>query len=126
MAREPPDASTCSSTGTSRSSRSASSSTRTRRARSGLTPQDVAQTLQTLLSGDAVTQYREGEEQIDVVARAVPSERLELGRLKDLHDRHPQRRRRAAVAGRARQLRVRGAGPVAAQPRHGDHRARAT
>ena len=29
----------------------------------GLTPQDVAQTLQTLLSGYTVTQYREGIEQ---------------------------------------------------------------
>ena len=47
----------------------------------GLTPQDVAQTLQTLVSGLTVTQYREGIENIDVVARAVPSERLELGRL---------------------------------------------
>ena len=36
----------------------------------GLTPQDVAQTLQTLLSGFTVTQYREGIESIDVVARA--------------------------------------------------------
>jgi multidrug efflux pump len=47
----------------------------------GLTPQDVAQTLQTLLSGYTVTQYREGIEHIDVVARAVASERLELNRL---------------------------------------------
>jgi len=47
----------------------------------GLTPQDVAQTLQTLLSGFTVTQYREGIERIDVVARAVPAERLELDRL---------------------------------------------
>jgi multidrug efflux pump len=47
----------------------------------GLTPQDVAQTLQTLLSGYTVTQYREGIEHIDVVARAVPAERLELARL---------------------------------------------
>jgi multidrug efflux pump len=47
----------------------------------GLTPQDVAQTLQTLLSGYTVTQYREGIEHIDVVARAVPAERLELGQL---------------------------------------------
>jgi multidrug efflux pump len=50
----------------------------------GLTPQDVAQTLQTLLSGYTVTQYREGIEHIDVVARAVPSERLELNRLPTL------------------------------------------
>src|SRR5436190_5788301 len=47
----------------------------------GLTPQDVAQTLQTLLSGYTVTQYREGIEHIDVVARAVATERLELNRL---------------------------------------------
>jgi len=50
----------------------------------GLTPQDVAQTLQTLLSGYAITQYREGIETIDVVARAVPAERLALGRLGEL------------------------------------------
>jgi multidrug efflux pump len=47
----------------------------------GLTPQDVAQTLQTLLSGYTITQYREGIEHIDVVARAIPSERLDLDRL---------------------------------------------
>src|ERR1700739_3470962 len=47
----------------------------------GLTPQEVAQNLQTLLSGYTVTQYREGIEHIDVVARAVPEERLDLDRL---------------------------------------------
>jgi multidrug efflux pump len=47
----------------------------------GLTPQDVSQTLQTLVSGLTVTQYREGIEHIDVVARAISSERLELDRL---------------------------------------------
>ncbi len=50
----------------------------------GLTPQDVAQTLQTLLSGFTVTQYREGIEHIDVVARAVAAERLALDRLPEL------------------------------------------
>jgi multidrug efflux pump len=49
-----------------------------------LTPQDVAQTLQTLLSGFTITQYREGIEQIDVVARALPAERLDLDRLPGL------------------------------------------
>jgi len=49
-----------------------------------LTPQDVSQTLQTLLSGYTVTQYREGIEHIDVVARAVPAERLELDHLPTL------------------------------------------
>jgi multidrug efflux pump len=50
----------------------------------GVTPQEVSQMLQTLLSGYVVTQYREGIEHIDVVARAVPSERLELDRLPSL------------------------------------------
>jgi multidrug efflux pump len=50
----------------------------------GLTPHDVAQTLQTLLSGHTITQYREGIEHIDVMARAIPAERLELGRLPTL------------------------------------------
>jgi len=47
----------------------------------GLTPQEVAQNLQTLLSGFTITQYREGIEHIDVVARAVAEERLDLNRL---------------------------------------------
>jgi multidrug efflux pump len=50
----------------------------------GLTPQEVAQTLQTLVSGYTITQYREGIERIGVVARAIPSERLDLDRLPDL------------------------------------------
>jgi multidrug efflux pump len=50
----------------------------------GLTPQDVSQMLQTLLTGYTVTQYREGIEHIDVVARAVAAERLELDRLPSL------------------------------------------
>ena len=50
----------------------------------GLTPQDISQMLQTLLSGYVVSQYREGIEHIDVVARAVPTERLELDRLPSL------------------------------------------
>ena len=50
----------------------------------GLTPQDVAQTLQTLISGYGVTDVRDGTEKVQVVARAVPAERLELGRIEDL------------------------------------------
>ncbi|VTR98023.1 acriflavin resistance protein : Efflux system protein OS=Nitratireductor pacificus pht-3B GN=NA2_12493 PE=4 SV=1: ACR_tran [Gemmata massiliana] len=50
----------------------------------GLTPQDVSATLQTLLTGVPVSQYREGIELIDVVARAVPEERLKLDTLPDL------------------------------------------
>src|SRR4029077_8428989 len=50
----------------------------------GLTPQDVSTTLQTLLTGVPVSQYREGIELIDVVARAVPAERLKLASLPTL------------------------------------------
>jgi multidrug efflux pump subunit AcrB len=50
----------------------------------GLTPQETAVTLQTLLTGTPVSQYREGRELIDVVARAVPEERLKLDVLPDL------------------------------------------
>ncbi|EKF18464.1 efflux RND transporter permease subunit [Nitratireductor pacificus] len=50
----------------------------------GLTPQDIGQTLQTLLSGYTVTAVRDGIETIDVVARAVESERLDIAHLGDL------------------------------------------
>jgi len=50
----------------------------------GLDPQTVAQTLQTLLSGIPVTTVRDGTERVDVVARAVRKERLDLGRIGDL------------------------------------------
>ena len=55
------------------------------RARSlGLTSQDIAQTLGTLLSGYTVTEYKEGIELVPVVARAIPEERLGLGSFEDL------------------------------------------
>jgi multidrug efflux pump len=50
----------------------------------GLTPQEVSQTLQTLLSGYPVTVVREGTERTQVVARALPNERLDLGKMRDL------------------------------------------
>lgn len=50
----------------------------------GITPQELAQALQTLLSGVAITEYREGVELIDVVARAVKGERLDLDRIEDI------------------------------------------
>lgn len=50
----------------------------------GLNVQDVAQTLQTLLSGITVTSVRERTERVDIVARAVPAERVDLGRIGDL------------------------------------------
>ena len=50
----------------------------------GLTPQDVSQALSMLISGVPVTTVRDGIEKVDVVARAVPSERLDLGRVGDL------------------------------------------
>jgi multidrug efflux pump subunit AcrB len=50
----------------------------------GLTPQDAANQLQTLLSGVTVTQMREDLRTVDVVARAVDGERTALSRLGDL------------------------------------------
>src|SRR6201991_233828 len=50
----------------------------------GLTPQDVSQSLAMLISGAPVTTIRDGIEKVGVVARAVPSERLDLGSVGDL------------------------------------------
>ncbi|MBB5049678.1 multidrug efflux pump subunit AcrB [Rhodopseudomonas rhenobacensis] len=50
----------------------------------GLTPQDVSQALAMLISGANVTTVRDGVEKVGVVARAVASERLDLGRVSDL------------------------------------------
>ena len=44
----------------------------------GLTPQDIARALRTLVGGATVTSLRAGDERIDVVARAVASERAGL------------------------------------------------
>ncbi len=51
----------------------------------GLTTQDLSQSLQTLLAGIPITQYREGTELIDVVARAVPAERMVLDDLQNIN-----------------------------------------
>ncbi len=50
----------------------------------GLTPQDIARTLQTFVGGATVTTIRAGEERVDVVARAAPSERAALDRIEDV------------------------------------------
>jgi multidrug efflux pump len=51
----------------------------------GVDSQLLGNTLQTLLSGVVVTQYREGTETIDVVARAVAPERLSLDGLEAIN-----------------------------------------
>ena len=51
----------------------------------GLTSDDISRTLQTLHSGYAVTQYREGIDLIDVVIRAIPEERVDLANLDDIN-----------------------------------------
>ncbi|MGH6642923.1 MAG: efflux RND transporter permease subunit [Bradyrhizobium sp.] len=50
----------------------------------GLTPQDVSQALSMLISGAPVTTIRDGIEKVGVIARAIPSERLDLGRVGEL------------------------------------------
>ncbi len=51
----------------------------------GLTPQDVAQTLQLLINGAPITTIRDGIETINVVARSAAGERLDPSRLADLN-----------------------------------------
>ena len=51
----------------------------------GLTPAEIAIVTQTLMNGATLSQLREGEDLIDIVARAVPSERLDLDTLKDVN-----------------------------------------
>jgi multidrug efflux pump len=51
----------------------------------GVDSQILGNALQTILSGVVVTQYREGTETIDVVARAVASERLSVDGLDSIH-----------------------------------------
>jgi multidrug efflux pump len=49
--------------------------------RSGLTSMDVALSLQTVLSGFDVTDYREGDEVIPVTLRSVAADRQDMGKL---------------------------------------------
>jgi multidrug efflux pump subunit AcrB len=50
----------------------------------GMTPQDISKSLSMLLSGVPVTTVRDGIEKVEVVARAVPAERLDLAHIGDL------------------------------------------
>jgi multidrug efflux pump subunit AcrB len=50
----------------------------------GLAPADVAQTLQTLISGATATEVRDGTKLVGIVLRAIPGERLDLNRLLEL------------------------------------------
>jgi multidrug efflux pump len=49
----------------------------------GITSREIQTALQGALSGTTVTQYREGDDDIDIVARLVASERADLNNLKD-------------------------------------------
>jgi multidrug efflux pump subunit AcrB len=51
----------------------------------GLSTTDVALATQTLMNGAPLSQLREGEDLIDIVARAVPSERLDVETLKNVN-----------------------------------------
>jgi len=50
----------------------------------GVTSADIANTLQTLQQGAAITDYREGTDLIPVIARAIASERQDIGALGDV------------------------------------------
>jgi len=51
----------------------------------GLAPADVALVTQTFMNGATLSQLREHEDLVDIVARAVPAERLNLETLKDVN-----------------------------------------
>ncbi|KNH47630.1 efflux RND transporter permease subunit [Pseudomonas lini] len=51
----------------------------------GLSPADVSLATQTVMNGATLSQLREHEDLIDIVARAVPEERLSLDTLKDIN-----------------------------------------
>ena len=51
----------------------------------GLAPADAALVTQTVMNGATLSRLREHEDLIDIVARAVPSERLDLDTLKDIN-----------------------------------------
>ena len=51
----------------------------------GLAPHDVALVTQTIMNGATLSQLREHEDLVDIVARAVPDERLNLETLKDIN-----------------------------------------
>ena len=90
----------------------------------GMTPQDISKSLSMLISGAPITTVRDGVEKVEVVARAVPSDRLDLAHIGDLSIYSQKRRRGSALADRQGRVLPRGADPVAYQSRHGDHRAR--
>ena len=90
----------------------------------GLAPADVALVTQTVMNGATLSHLREREDLVDIVARAVPSERLDLDALKDIN--LYTRQGTAVPLSQVARVRVpaRRAGLVAAQPRHGHHRSR--
>ncbi|HEY9380688.1 MAG TPA: efflux RND transporter permease subunit, partial [Burkholderiales bacterium] len=51
----------------------------------GLTPAEIAIATHSLMNGAPLSQLREGEDLIDVVARAVPAERLDLDALENVN-----------------------------------------
>jgi multidrug efflux pump subunit AcrB len=51
----------------------------------GLTPSDVNLVTQSVMNGATLSQLREHENLVDIVARAVPQERLDLDTLKDVN-----------------------------------------
>mgnify|MGYP001375521874 CR=1 FL=1 len=51
----------------------------------GLTPADVSLATQSVMNGALLSQLREREDLVDIVARAVPGERLDLDTLKDIN-----------------------------------------
>ena len=90
----------------------------------GLDPQTVSQSLQALVTGYPVTTVRDRTEKVVVVARAIESQRNDLGSIGDLTILARNGVPGAAGAGRPYRAGPRGRDPLAPQPRPHDDGAR--
>ena len=90
----------------------------------GLSPNDVAEQLQFLLTGAPVTEVREDIRTVQVIARSAGPERLDPAKLADLVLTSEQGRLDSAEPGRFRQCRTRESDPEAKGSYTHDHRAR--
>ena len=90
--------------------------------RAGLSSQDVALSLQTVLTGFETTQYREDDKVIPVTLRSVAAERTDLGKLES-HNIFSQSTGNlgAAQAGRRHRGRVPAGGDLPARPAEDGH-----
>jgi multidrug efflux pump len=89
----------------------------------GISTQELAQYVNTVLSGQTVTTYRERDKQVDVIVRGAREERAFVSLLKDLAVPLHNGRTGAARADHRSHLRIRAGRLLAPRPAAPDHRA---